>query len=44
MSVLMKYQLEGRYPDYKPETPSFDIINAYLTSTKDLLICLRQKL
>jgi HEPN domain-containing protein len=44
MSVLMKYQLEGRYPDYKPDTPSFDIINDYLSRTKELLICLRQKL
>lgn len=44
MSVLMKYQLEGRYPDYKPETPSIDIINDYLNRTKDLLTCLRQKL
>lgn len=44
MSVLMKYQLEGRYPDYRPDTPSFDIINDYLSRTKELLICLRQKL
>ncbi len=44
MSVLMKYQLEGRYPDYRPDTPSFDIINNYLTRTKELLICLSQKL
>jgi HEPN domain-containing protein len=44
MSVLMKYQLEGRYPDYKPETPSLETINNYLNRTKALLECLKQKL
>ena len=44
MSVLMKYQLEGRYPDYRPEVPSQDKINGYLNNTKELLECLRQKL
>ena len=44
MSVLMKYQLEGRYPDYKPETPSLETINNYLNRTKSLLECLKQKL
>jgi HEPN domain-containing protein len=44
MSVLMKYQLEGRYPDYRPETPSMDTIHNYLNRTKSLLECLNQKL
>ncbi len=44
MSVLMKYQLEGRYPDYRPETPSMDTIHNYLNKTKSLLECLNQKL
>ena len=44
MSVLMKYQLEGRYPDYKPETPSLETINNYLNRTTALLECLKQKL
>lgn len=44
MSVLMKYQLEGRYPDYRPETPSIETIQNYLNRTKSLLECLNQKL
>jgi HEPN domain-containing protein len=44
ISILMKYQLEGRYPDYRPETPSMEIINSYLSRTKALLECLKQKL
>jgi HEPN domain-containing protein len=44
ISVLMKYQLEGRYPDYRPETPSIETILNYLNRTKSLLECLNQKL
>ncbi len=42
--VLMKYQLEGRYPDYSPFIPSKEKINDYLSKTKDLLLWLTQKL
>jgi HEPN domain-containing protein len=44
LSVLMKYQIEGRYPEYLPKAPSNDLINDYLCKTKDLLECLRQML
>jgi len=44
MSVLMKYQLEGRYPVYSPKLPSFDAVYDYLCKTKALFECLRQKL
>ena len=44
LSVLMKYQLEGRYPDYSPKLPSFDTVYDYLCKTKALFECLRQKL
>ncbi len=40
----MKYQLEGRYPDYSPLIPSKEKINDYLSKTKDLLLWLTQKL
>lgn len=44
MSVLMKYQLEGRYPEYYPKSPSSEIINDYYNKTKILLECLKTKL
>ncbi len=44
MAVLMKYQLEGRYPECYPKSPSIEIVNDYLCKTKELLQCLRQKL
>jgi len=44
MAVLMKYQLEGRYPDCYPKSPSIKIVNDYLCKTKELQQCLRQKL
>lgn len=44
MSVLMKYQLEGRYPEYYPKVPSFETVNDYLCKTKALFQCLRQML
>jgi HEPN domain-containing protein len=36
--VLMKYQLEGRYPEYKINTPSKEKANEYFNQTKDLLV------
>ena len=44
MAVLMKYQLEGRYPEYYEPIPSFDIVKRYLNLTKELLLCLKKKL
>ncbi len=44
LPVLMKYQLEGRYPDYSPLIPSKEKLNDYLSKTKDLLLWLTQKL
>ena len=37
IGVLMKYQLEGRYPDYQPELPSSEVTNDYFLKTKKLL-------
>ncbi|NCA85331.1 MAG: HEPN domain-containing protein [Clostridia bacterium] len=44
LGVLMKYQLEGRYPDYTPLIPWRETVESYLTETKKLLSCLRKKL
>jgi len=44
MAVLMKYQLEGRYPEYYPKLPSIEIINDYFQKTKLLLECLKSML
>ena len=44
IGVLMKYQLEGRYPDYQPEIPSFEVAKEYLTKTKNLLKWLENQL
>lgn len=41
ISVLMKYQLEGRYPDYQPKRPSTETVNDYFLQTKALLECLK---
>ena len=30
LQILMIYQLEGRYPDYKPNIPSEDFVKEYL--------------
>ena len=44
VGVLMKYQLEGRYPDYQPELPSSEMTSAYLLKTKKLLQWLENQL
>jgi len=44
MQILMKYQLEGRYPEYYPKAPSPDKINEYLYQTKNLLQCFSKML
>jgi HEPN domain-containing protein len=44
MQILMKYQLEGRYPEFYPKAPSPDKINDYLNKTKILLLCFKKML
>lgn len=44
MQILMKYQLEGRYPEYYPRIPSSEKINDYLYLTKNLMECFRKML
>ena len=44
LGVLMKYQLEGRYPDHDPEIPSKSKALDYLNRTKELLKWLVKKL
>lgn len=44
MQILMKYQLEGRYPEHYPKIPSVEKINEYLCQTKDLYQCFRKML
>jgi HEPN domain-containing protein len=44
MQILMKYQLEGRYPEFYPKVPSLDKINDYLNRTKNLMQCFKKML
>ena len=44
LGILMKYQLEGRYPDYAPKIPDYETVLDYLKQTKDLLSWLKMKL
>jgi HEPN domain-containing protein len=44
LALLMKYQLEGRYPEYTPSIPSKGKSLEYLEKTKELLKWLTQKL
>ncbi len=44
LPMLMKYQLEGRYPEYSPVAPDKKQANEYLSQTRDLLKWLIQKL
>jgi HEPN domain-containing protein len=37
IQVLMKFQLEGRYPEYYPKSPAFEIVQKYLAETQNLL-------
>ncbi|PZX58151.1 HEPN domain-containing protein [Algoriphagus chordae] len=42
--ILMKYQLEGRYPDYKPYIPEKKLVKSYLKETQKVLLWLKAKL
>lgn len=44
LGVLMKYQLQGRYPDYNPIIPDELTVKNYLNRTKQLLQWLKKKL
>ena len=44
LGVLMKYQLQGRYPDYNPIIPSKQKVNEYVTNTEELFKWLKMKL
>ena len=44
LGILMKYQLQGRYPDYTPYIPKKEIVLDYLDKTAKLLQWLQAKL
>ena len=44
LGILMKYQLQGRYPDYNPVLPDAIIVEEYLEKTKTLFKWLKEKL
>ncbi len=44
LGILMKYQLQGRYPDYNPIIPNSLLANEYLTKTEKLSLWLKEKL
>jgi len=44
IGILMKYQLQGRYPDYNPVLPDIFIVNEYFEKTKTLLQWLKERL
>lgn len=44
LGVLMKYQLQGRYPDYNPVIPNKEKVQDYFNKTNELLQWLKEKL
>lgn len=44
IQILMKYQLEGRYPEYLPEAPQQKLVINYFNQTENLLKWFREKL
>lgn len=44
IGILMKYQLQGRYPDYSPVLPEQIQVNEYFRKTNELLQWLKMKL
>ena len=44
LGILMKYQLQGRYPDYNPDLPDILKVNEYLEKTRTLLGWLKERL
>ena len=43
LGILMKYQLQGRYPDYNPILPNQEKVFGYLQQTEKLMIWLQTK-
>jgi len=44
LGILMKYQLQGRYPDYNPIIPDKLLVLNYLGKTEKILLWLKEKL
>ena len=44
LGILMKYQLEGRYPDHNPVIPAKERVFEYLNKTKEMLTWIVRKL
>ena len=44
LGILMKYQLQGRYPDYNPVLPDILVVNEYFEKTKNLLQWIKERL
>jgi len=44
LGILMKYQLEGRYPDHSPVIPAKERVYEYLNKTKEILTWIERKL
>lgn len=44
LQILMKYQLEGRYPEYNPVTPSREKVISYFDKTKVLMEWVKEML
>ena len=44
LGILMKYQLEGRYPDYKPSVPTKSTVNKYFNRTKEMFKWINEQL
>jgi HEPN domain-containing protein len=44
LGILMKYQLQGRYPDYNPVLPDILKVNEYFEKTKTLLKWIKERL
>ena len=44
LGILMKYQLEGRYPDINPVVPAKEKVLEYLNKTKMMLTWIERKL
>jgi HEPN domain-containing protein len=43
LGILMKYQLQGRYPDYNPLVPNIDKTREYLYKTEKFMLWLQTK-
>jgi HEPN domain-containing protein len=43
LGILMKYQLQGRYPDYNPTIPGHDKVAGYLKRTEKIMLWLQAK-